>query len=185
MDKPVGVNLLGDSASARCEAEQSHDLRLHIGGKFWERARRHVDASDLQGCCHAHTVLVPIQCHACLDKFIGNGGELRPRNPLDIDIAFRDSRCCHEGASRNIVGDDGVFGAAEMFHAVNCQHCRSDAFNIRAHSVEESGQIADMRFAGGTPYDGCPLCQRGSHHHVRRCADARAVLSCQIHFRAD
>ena len=107
------------------------------------------------------------------------------RNAFDIDIAFRDSGGRHESASFNVVADDGVFGAAEMFHAVNGEHGRADALNVRAHCIEEPRQIADVRFARCAADNGCPLCQRRRHHHVRCRADARAVLPGEIHLCAD
>ena len=107
------------------------------------------------------------------------------RNPLDIDIAFRDSGGCHESAGFNVIADDGVFCAAEMFHAVNCQRGGADALNVRAHRIEKPRQIADVRFARRAADNGCPLRQRCRHHHVRCRADARAVLPGEIHLRAD
>ena len=70
VDKPIRVNLLGDGASARCETEQSHYLRLHICREFRERACRQVDAVERPRRCDAHAVVVPIQCHACLGEFL-------------------------------------------------------------------------------------------------------------------
>ena len=70
VDKPIRVNFLGDGASARREAEQAHNLRLHICRKFWERARRHVDAVEGPRRCDTHATVVPIQCHACFSQFI-------------------------------------------------------------------------------------------------------------------
>ena len=58
------------------------------------------------------------------------------------------------GARLDLVGDDGVTSALELFYAPDLDDVRPRTHDVRAHGVEKVGQVHDVRLLGGVFDDG-------------------------------
>lgn len=73
---------------------------------------------------------------------------------VDADLAPGGGNGGHVGARLDLVGDDGVTSALELFHAPDLDDVRPRAHDVRAHGVEEVGQVHDVRLLGSVFDDG-------------------------------
>ena len=81
----------------------------------------------------------------------------------------------HIGARLDLIGDDGVSAAVELFHAVDLDGIGTCAAHVGAHGVEEVCQIHDMGLSGGVLDDGPAGGQDRGDHDVHGCAHGDLV----------
>ena len=78
----------------------------------------------------AHRLVVLGHLGAGSDEVGGNGLEVLGNDPADQHVAAGGSCGHHIGAGLDLVGDDAVFGAAELFDPVDLDDVGSGAADI-------------------------------------------------------
>ena len=78
----------------------------------------------------------------------------------------------HQRARLDLVGNDGVGGAVQVLHAPHPDHVRARATNLRAHAVEEVGQVHDVGLLGRVVDHRGALGPGGGQQHVDGAADS-------------
>ena len=94
---------------------------------------------------------------------------------LDAHTAPRDGCRADEAANLDVVRANAELTAVQPVHAVDGQHVRADALDLRAERVEKVAQVLHVRLAGGIADDGRALRQHRGHDGVLGCGDARLV----------
>ena len=87
------------------------------------------------------------------------------------DILYRKLRLRHgghadEAAHLDHVGQQGVFGAVELPHALYGEQVRGYARDTGAHAVEHAAELLHVGFAGGVVDGGDALGEDGGHDYV-------------------
>ena len=72
----------------------------------------------------------------------------------------------HIGTGLDLVGDDAVGAAGELFHAADADGVGARALDIRAHGVQEVGKVHNMGLLGGVFNGGGAVGQSRGHHDV-------------------
>src|SRR6185503_57060 len=72
-------------------------------------------------------------------------------------------------------GVDAVSRAMQLFHALHADGAGSRAFNPRAHSDEQGGEVGDFRLAGAVLHKGFAFGEDGGHEQVFGAGDGDLV----------
>lgn len=83
-------------------------------------------------------------------------------------VALRHHACDEEGSGFNAVGDDRVLGAVQALDALDANHRRARAGDVRSHGVEAVAQIDHLGLAGGIFDHRLALGEHGGHHQILR-----------------
>ncbi len=89
----------------------------------------------------------------------------------DEEIAGRQGPGDEERPRLDPVGDDGVGRPAELLDAADAGRVLVGPVDLRAHLVEEGGQVGDLRLPGAVAEDGLALGQGRGHEQVLRAGD--------------
>ena len=135
------------------------------------RHRFDVAAAELAGADHADRVVIFLHLDAAFEQLRGDGFQMLRDDVLDQHVAACRRRGDHIGAGFDLVGNDRIGAAVQVLHAVNLDHVGAGAADIRAHRVEEVGEIDDMRLFRSVFDDRQAARLDGGKHDVDRRAD--------------
>ena len=96
-------------------------------------------------------------------------------NILNQHVAADGSCGSHVGAGLDLVGDDGISTAVELFDTADLDGIGTCAGDGCAHGVQEVGHINDMGLLCGVADDGLAGQQAGSQHQVDGGADGSHI----------
>ena len=85
---------------------------------------------------------------------------------LDCYIAHGSCCCHHKGSGFDLIRDDGVLCTMKLLNALDTDDISTCALYIGSHTVEEVGNINDVRFLSRVLDDGLTLCHSSCHHDV-------------------
>ena len=150
----VVPNALVEDAGPLGQAQDRRDLGLHVRGEAGVRHGLHVGAGELALPTDDEGVALLFDVHAHLHELGGDAVEMLGDDVVDADLTPGGGNGGHVGARLDLVGDDGVTSALELFHAPDLDDVRPRTHDVRAHGVEEVGQVHDVRLLGGVFDDG-------------------------------
>ena len=104
-------------------------------------------------------------------ELVDDAGDVLGDDAADKEIAGRQGPGDEKGACLDPVGDDGVGRPAELPDAVDAGRVFVRPIDLRAHLVEENGQVGDFGLAGAVLEHGLALGQSGGHEQVLRPRD--------------
>ena len=97
-------------------------------------------------------------CNCCLQMF---------RNHIQNRyISFGSCRCKHESSSLDLIRNNRILCTMQMRNSADLDHIRSCSPDICSHTVEEVGNIYNMRFFRNIFKNGKPLCHGCRHHNI-------------------
>ena len=108
-------------------------------------------------------------------SFIATISRCSRRAPDELDLAARDAARHQQRAGLEPVGHDLAVGRDELVDAFDLDRRRARADDLRAHAVEERGEVGDLGLAGGVLDDGVALGEHRRAHQVLGGADAREL----------
>ena len=94
---------------------------------------------------------------------------------LNRDVAAGDGGGDGEGAGFDAVGDQGVAGAVQVLDAFDDDGLGAGAGDLRAHGVEQAGEVGDFGFGGGVDDLGAAFGEDGGHDDVFGAGDGGIV----------
>ena len=74
------------------------------------------------------------------------------------------SHCCQICTCLDLIGDNGVAAALELFHATDLHGIRTGAGDPGAHGIEEVGQVHDVGLLGSILNNSLAGKQTSCHH---------------------
>src|ERR1700736_1533171 len=93
----------------------------------------------------------------------------------NVDVAASQRAGKDERSGFDAVGNDAVLGAAQFADALHADGGSPRTFNLRAHFVEQVGQVADFGLAGTVLQYRLALGQGGGHKEIFRARDRNLV----------
>ena len=172
----VFEDVFGDGGGAFGLGGEGHELGLHVGGEAgvlfggdvggFERRRR-----SGRGRCPCRRRCVTPHCFELGD----DGAEVRGVAAVDVEVAAGDGAGDEEGAGLDAVGVDAVARAVEFGDALDADGAGAGAFDLRAHGVEEGGEVGDFGFAGAVLEEGFAVGEGGGHEEVFGAGDGDLV----------
>ena len=93
----------------------------------------------------------------------------------DQHVAAGHGRGHHKAARLDLVGDDGIGAAMHGLDTPDLDAVGAGAAHIRAHHVQEVGQVHDVGFLGHILQHGLALSQHGAEHGVHGSAHRHGV----------
>ncbi len=121
-----------------------------------QRFRRH----------HAHGVVRLLDLTANLQKLCTDGLQMLRNYVFYRHVALRYRRRKHKGACLDLVRNNAILRPVQLRHALDTDHIRTRALDIRAHAVQKVRQINDMRLLRRILNHGGTLRHHCRHHHV-------------------
>ncbi len=70
---------------------------------------------------------------------------------LDAQLSAGDAGKCHEGADLDVIGPTSWVQPAELVLAVDDEHVRADAVDLRAHRDEHAREVLHVRLTRALP----------------------------------
>ena len=104
-------------------------------------------------------------------ELVDDAADVLGDDAADEEIAGRQGPGHEKRARLDPVGDDGVDRPAELLDAVDAGRVLVGPIDLRAHLVEENGQVGDFGLAGAVLEHGLALGQSGGHEQVLRARD--------------
>ena len=169
------VDTLGDEAGALRQRQHGGDLRLHIRGETGVGQGLDVGLLQRLAAAHQQGVVVLLHHHAHLHELGANAVHMLGDDVLQQQLTAGGGHCGHIGAGLDLVGNDAVGAAGETLHAPDLDGVSAGALDVRAHGVQEVGQIHDVGLLGGVFNGGDAVGQRGGHHDVHGSAHGNNV----------
>ena len=77
---------------------------------------------------------------------------------VNVEIAAGDGAGDEEGAGLDAVGIDAIARAVEFGDALDLNGGGSGPFDLRAHGVEQGGEVGDLGLAGTVLEEGFAIC---------------------------
>ena len=115
---------------------------------------------------HADGVILLDDAHAHFQKLGGQRLHVGGDAAANGHVAMGGGSGDHQRASLDLIGNDRIGRAVEMLLTADADHIRAGALDLRAHGVEEVGQINDMGLLGSVVDGGVALGLDCRHHHV-------------------
>ena len=175
------VDTLGHKAGALCQRQHGGDLGLHIRGEAGVGKGLDIGLLQRLAAAHQQGVVVFLHRHTHLHQLGTDTVHVLGDDVFQQELAAGGSHCRHVGAGLDLVGNDAVGTAAETLHAADLDGVGAGALDVRAHGVQEVGQIHDVRLLGSIFDGGDAVSQRSGHHDVHGGTHGDNV---QIHRRA-
>src|SRR6185312_9893085 len=116
-----------------------------------------------------------LELDAALLELGDDGAEVSWIAAVDVEVAAGDGGGDEEGAGFDAVGVDAVACAVELRDALDLDGARAGAFDLRAHGVEQSGEVGDLGFARAVLEEGFAVGERGGHEEVFGAGDGDLV----------
>ena len=160
------VNALGDEAGALCQRQHRGDLGLHVGGKAGIGQGLDIGLQQGGGAAHQQGVVVLHHGDAHLHQLGADALHVLGDDVLQQQLTAGGGHGRHIRSGLDLVGDDAVGAAGEPLHAADLDGVGAGTLDVRAHGVEEVGQIHDVGLLGRVFDGGGALCQHGGHHDV-------------------
>ena len=124
---------------------------------------------------HAQARALDLDVHAEPLEDRQDRREVLRLDAVDRDVAAGDGREADEAADLDVLGADPPLAAGERLDALDAQHVRLDALDLRAERDEEAAEILDVRLAGGVADHRLARRQHGGHDRVLGRHHARLV----------
>ena len=159
---------LSDVGGPFGKAVERHELRLHVGGKAGMRHRADGNGLRTARHAHAHPVGADVEHGARGAELVEHHLHLGGLAVGHQHVALRHHACDEEGSGFNAVGDDRVLGAVQALDALDANHRRARAGDVRSHGVEAVAQIDHLGLAGGIFDHRLALGEHGGHHQILR-----------------
>ena len=175
------VDTLGHKAGTLCQRQYGGDLGLHIRGEAGIGQGLDIGLLQRLAAAHQQGVVVLLYRHTHLHQLGADAVHVLGDDVLQQELSAGGGHRRHVGAGLDLVGDDAVGTAAETLHAADLDGVGAGALDVRAHGVQEVGQIHDVRLLGGVFDGGDAVSQCSGHHDVHGGAHGDNV---QIHRRA-
>ena len=137
--------------------------------------------AQLAAAADDQIVVLLLDLHAHLLQLCGDAVHVLGDDAAHADLSARGGNGRHVGACLDLVGDDGVGAAVQALHARDADGVGAGALDVRAHGVEEVGEIDDVRLLRRIFDDGRAVRQSRGHHDVHGRADGDHV---EINVRA-
>ncbi len=115
---------------------------------------------------HADGVVLLDDAHAHFQKFGSQRLHVGGDAAANGHVAMGGGSGDHQRASLDLIGNDRIGRAVEMLLTADADHIRAGALDLRAHGVEEVGQVNDMGLLGCVVDGGVALGLDCRHHHV-------------------
>ena len=177
-------NILRDGADSFCSGEKRAHLRLHVGRKTGIRFRRDLERLHLSIGRNRDRTISCFDSVSALGQRVSDSADVFRHDTFDRHTFPADRASDEERAGLDSIGNDVVFGAMQLGHAFNDQTPRASTLDLRAHLVEEIGEIDDFRFGGGAFDHRGAFGENGRHQDVIGSKNGRAELSAKIDDRA-
>ena len=177
-------NILRDGADSFCSGEKRAHLRLHVGRKTGIRFRRDLERLHLSIGRNRDRTISCFDSVSALGQRVSDSADVFRHDTFDRHTFPADRASDEERAGLDSIGNDVVFGAMQLGHAFDDQTSRASALDLRAHLVEEIGEIDDFRFGGGAFDHRGAFGENGRHEDVIGPKHGGAELSAKIDDRA-
>src|SRR5208283_1711925 len=148
-------NIFRDDRRAGGLGGERHVLRLHIGGEAGIFFRVHVGGCKRLVAHDADGVGFHRGLHASFPELLQDAGKVRGLASGDVESSRLDA-----------VGDNAVPSAVEFADALHANRRRAGALNLRAHGVEQSGEVSNLGLTGAVLHDRLTLGKRRGHEQV-------------------
>src|SRR6266571_305184 len=130
---------------------------------------------ELLAWWHAHEVVTELDLDAELLEAVQDRHQVGPLDSVDRHVAAGDRRETDETPHLDVIGADLPLPAAERLDALDAEHVRLNALDLRTQQLEETAEILDVRLTGGVADHGLAGRERGRHDSVLGRHDARFV----------
>ena len=139
------------------------------------RHRFDLERAQLARAADAQRVVILPDLAARGAQLGGDGFHMLGDDVVQRHIALGDGRADHIAAGLDLIRDDRILAAVQFGHAVDLDHIGAGAAHIRAHHIQEVGQIDDMRFTGHIFEHRGAFGQHRRQHGVHRRADRDGI----------
>ncbi len=154
---------------------ERHVLRLHVGGEAGILFGVHVGGLERLIAHDADGVGFDRGLDAGFFQLGEDGGEVRGVAAGDVEVAAGERARDDERAGLDAVGNDAVLCAVQLADAFHADRRSTRAFDLRAHGVEQCGEVGDFGLAGAILHDGLAFGERGGHEQVFGAGDGDLV----------
>ena len=108
-----------------------------------------------------------------------DGSDVLGLHTIERDASAANRAGHQKGSGLDPVRNDVVLRAVQFLDAFDDDAPRAGALDLRAHLVQEIGEIANFRFGRGAFDDGHALRQHGRHHDVVGAENGRPEFAAQ------
>src|SRR6185437_3932157 len=124
---------------------------------------------------NANVLLTDFELDAAGFELGDEGAEVRRVAAIDVEVAAGDGGSDEEGAGLDAVRIDAVFCAVESGDTFDPDGAGAGAFDLRAHGVEQSGEVGDLGFAGAVFEERFAVGEHGGHEEIFGAGDGDLV----------
>src|ERR1700683_5433779 len=93
----------------------------------------------------------------------------------DVEISAGERARNDIGSGFDAIRNDAVLGAVKFGNALDTDGRSSTAFDVRAHFVEQVGEVGDFGLTGAILHDGFTVGEGGSHQQIFGAGDRDLV----------
>ena len=120
------------------------------------------------GSYHTDSIIRFLYLAANLQKLCADGFQMLGNYIFNSNIALCHRCSEHERTSLNLVRNNRILRAVQLFHTLDTDNIRSCALDIRTHAVQKVCKVNDMRLFCRIFDNRLSFCHNGSHHNVNR-----------------
>lgn len=176
-------HFLMEEHGAACLCGHDEEYAEEVGGESWPGGVGHCHEGSVDETVdlivvvarNVDVVAFHFEVDAQAGEGIGDDAQVADGGVFDGESVARHGGHADEAAHFNHVGENGVCGASEFFHAFDGEEVGGDAADFRSHAVEHFAELLYVGLAGGVVDGGCSVCQHGGHDDVGRSRDGGFV----------
>ena len=125
-----------------------------------------LQGQDVAGTAYPHGIVELFHLGTGTAQLGGNGLQMLGGHVLDQHIAAGGSGRHHVAAGLDLVRDDAVGAAVQLFHAAHLDHIGAGTAHVGTAHVQEVGQVHHMGLLGAVFQNGLALCHHSGEHAV-------------------
>ena len=130
---------------------------------------------NIAGTGYPHSIIKFFHSDPCTAQLCRDGLQMLGGDVLDEDIAAGGSRRHHVAAGLDLVRDDAVGAAVQLFHTAHLDHIGAGTAHVGTAHVQEVGQVHHMGLLGAVFQNGLTLGHDRREHTVHGSAHADLI----------